>query len=97
MISWKLRDYPKDCVNLHTDVRYTYEYGGFYRRKKIRFTTKGSSSRSDEQLYACNQYDHFLRVKLEFVSKLMIVRTDVFILSVFHSEASGYRTELRKS
>ena len=23
------RVYPKDCVNLHTDVRQTYEYGGF--------------------------------------------------------------------
>ena len=23
------REYPKDCVNLRTNVRLTYEYGGF--------------------------------------------------------------------
>ncbi len=25
----KVREYPKDCVNLCTNVRLTYEYGGF--------------------------------------------------------------------
>ena len=23
------REFPKVCVNLYTDVRYTYQYGGF--------------------------------------------------------------------
>ena len=24
-----VREFPKVCVNLYTDVRYTYQYGGF--------------------------------------------------------------------
>ena len=26
---WADREFPKVCVNLYTDVRYTYQYGGF--------------------------------------------------------------------
>ena len=29
-----LRIYPKDCVNLCTDVRYTYQYGGFFMARR---------------------------------------------------------------
>ena len=28
------RIYPKDCVNLCTDVRYTYQYGGFFMARR---------------------------------------------------------------
>ena len=29
LASGDFREFPKVCVNLYTDVRYTYQYGGF--------------------------------------------------------------------
>jgi len=42
-----LRDYPKDCVNLQTDVRYNYTVWRYYYGKKKRQPTKGCNETND--------------------------------------------------
>ena len=40
-------DYPKDCVNLQTDVRYNYTVWRYYYGKKKRQPTKGCNETND--------------------------------------------------
>lgn len=41
------RDYPKDCVNLQTDVRYNYTVWRYYYGKKKRQPTKSCNETND--------------------------------------------------
>ena len=42
-----VRDYPKDCVNLQTDVRYNYTVWRYYYGKKKRQPTKSCNETND--------------------------------------------------
>lgn len=47
LASRKNRDYPKDCVNLQTDVRYNYTVWRYYYGKKKRQPTKSCNETND--------------------------------------------------
>ena len=46
----RMGKYPKGCVNLQTDVRWTYQFGGLFYGKVKGYSTKDCPSGNDGQL-----------------------------------------------